>query len=160
MQAIDLPTTRTGTFLGKWHEVCAHCGKSQQEHREQVETSSQTIEWRKPCEAEKALMQRSGQRRVKMGKAIVFVGWILIPLAIAVLGFTSAIVGACGFAISLIKVFVEGVKLYGNPDKWLPGHKAKMEKQRKMAHYYWHCERNPVGFAKIKNENLEREAGV
>jgi hypothetical protein len=33
----------------------------------------------------------------------------------------------------------------------------KAEKQRKMEHYYYHCERNPIGFAGLKAENLEKE---
>jgi hypothetical protein len=30
-----------------------------------------------------------------------------------------------------------------------------MEKERKMAHYFYHCERNPDGFARLRNENFE-----
>lgn len=32
------------------------------------------------------------------------------------------------------------------------------EKERKMAHYYYHCERNPEGFNRLKIENFERDA--
>jgi hypothetical protein len=27
-----------------------------------------------------------------------------------------------------------------------------------MSHYFYHCERNPDGFARLKVENFEREA--
>jgi hypothetical protein len=27
-----------------------------------------------------------------------------------------------------------------------------------MKHYFYHCERNPEGFARLKAENFEREA--
>jgi hypothetical protein len=32
------------------------------------------------------------------------------------------------------------------------------DKQQKMRHYYYHCERNPEGFARLRAENFEREA--
>jgi hypothetical protein len=36
--------------------------------------------------------------------------------------------------------------------------KQKAEKQRKMEHYFHHCEENPEGFNRLKMENFEREA--
>ena len=31
------------------------------------------------------------------------------------------------------------------------------EKRQKMEHYFYHCERNPEGFMRLKVENFERE---
>jgi len=36
--------------------------------------------------------------------------------------------------------------------------KEKAEKELKMSHYFYHCERNLEGFARLKIENFEREA--
>lgn len=36
--------------------------------------------------------------------------------------------------------------------------KEKAEKELRMRHYFYHCERNPEGFNRLKIENLEREA--
>jgi len=36
--------------------------------------------------------------------------------------------------------------------------KEKAEKELKMGHYFYHCERNPEGFARLKVESFEREA--
>lgn len=33
----------------------------------------------------------------------------------------------------------------------------KSERQRKMEHYYYHCELNPDGFSKLKAENFDRD---
>lgn len=33
----------------------------------------------------------------------------------------------------------------------------KAEKERKIAHYYYHCERNPDGFSRLKVENFEKD---
>jgi hypothetical protein len=35
---------------------------------------------------------------------------------------------------------------------------AQAEKERKMAHYFYHCERNPAGFAKVLIENVEKDS--
>jgi hypothetical protein len=31
------------------------------------------------------------------------------------------------------------------------------EKERKMAHYYYHCELNPQGFEKLRYENFKKD---
>jgi hypothetical protein len=36
--------------------------------------------------------------------------------------------------------------------------KEKADKELKMSHYFYHCERNPEAFARLKVENFEREA--
>lgn len=36
--------------------------------------------------------------------------------------------------------------------------KEKAEKDLRMKHYFYHCERNPEGFSRLKAENFEREA--
>lgn len=58
--------------------------------------------------------------------------------------------------------FVEG-GARGHEDlgahKVTPREEEKGEKQRKMDHYFYHCERNPDGFARLKIENFEKDAG-
>jgi hypothetical protein len=43
---------------------------------------------------------------------------------------------------------------YGKPSQ---SEKRKTEKEQKMAHYYYHCERNPDGFSRLKAENFEKD---
>ena len=38
--------------------------------------------------------------------------------------------------------------------------KEKAKKELKMGHYYYHCERNPEAFNRLKCENFERDAVV
>lgn len=38
-----------------------------------------------------------------------------------------------------------------------PREQEKAEKERKMAHYFYHCERNPDGFLRLKAENFEKD---
>lgn len=90
-------------------------------------------------------------------KSIVLLWWVLIPLLIAVVGFASPLAGALLFAISLGKIAWTFVRMFGSPGKWLPGYQDRSEKQRRMEHYYYHCERNPAGFSRLMVENLREE---
>ena len=93
----------------------------------------------------------------KAVQVIVFIGWIIIPRVITILGFASTIIGTILLVISLFKIAIKGVEFFGDPDKWIPEHKEKAEKKRKMDHYYYHCERNPEGFMRLKFENFDGE---
>ena len=138
--------------------MCPHCGFKQETHRHIIgEVDGEILEHRMPCEPEKETLRRSWAARVRATKAIVLLFWILVPLAILVLEFTNPIVGVAAFVLSLLKLGVEFIKFFGNPDKWIPGHKAKAEKERRMAHYFYHCERNPEGFARLRAENFDRD---
>ena len=102
-------------------------------------------------------MHRETRRFVRTTQVIVFIGWIAVPLIILILGATSALVGGLAFAYGLWKVALEGVKLFGDPDKWIPGHKKKREREAQISHYTYHCDRNPEGFARLCAENFEKQ---
>ena len=57
---------------------------------------------------------------------------------------------------ALWKAFVQLMKLLG---KWPESASEKLEadKKQRMEHYFWHCERNPEGFQRLKTENFARE---
>jgi len=145
-------------FDGSWDEVCPHCGKEQVEHRSIVgELDGVRYEHRLPCAPEKEKIQREHRRVVQTGKIIVFVGWILVPFVVMLLQQFISIFGWLAFALGIFKLGIETIKHFGNPDKWIPGHKAKMEKERKEKHWIYHCEQNPDGFERLKLENLKNE---
>jgi hypothetical protein len=48
------------------------------------------------------------------------------------------------------------------PSIWFAGEvgselKERQEKELKMRHYYYHCDRNPDGFARLKAENFAKD---
>ena len=88
-------------------------------------------------------------------KIIILIGWILIPLLIAILGFTNPVIGIILFVISIFKIGLCAIKLYGNPNKWILGHTTKSENNRKMKHYYYHCEKNPEAFKRLIADNSD-----
>jgi hypothetical protein len=145
-------------FEGDWNDICEFCGKPQEEHKIDLGVYEGThYVHRKPCAPEQEQIKRKWRNRALTIKGFVLFGWVLIPLFIAIVGFANFWVGLLLFIISLAKIAVEYVKLFGNADKWIPGHKERMEKERKMKHYYYHCEKNPDGFRKIFIENLADE---
>ncbi|CAN5326043.1 hypothetical protein BH10PSE6_BH10PSE6_35210 [soil metagenome] len=91
-------------------------------------------------------------------KAILF-GWLaVIPAGIALFQyFGPEWLGLLALIFGLWKAGRAGYRLWRN-SKPTPSEAAKAEKQRKMDHYFYHCERNPGGFARLTVENSERES--
>jgi hypothetical protein len=99
-------------------------------------------------------------RKLRMGFRLVRVGLLFfaaIPVAIELISLGVSWLGyilqGLSIAVGIHKILKSGGRL--------PKSKAaeqKEEKQRKMEHYYYHCELNPVGFDRLKVENFNREA--
>lgn len=106
--------------------------------------------------AETFINERRRQNRYL--KAILF-GWLaVIPAGIALFQyFGPEWVGLLALIFGLWEAGRAGYRLWRN-SKPTASEAAKAEKQRKMDHYFHHCERNPDGFARLKAENFEKEA--
>jgi hypothetical protein len=98
---------------------------------------------------------RSEIRQRKIGWLIV-VAWALVPIVVAVLGMANLWIGIVAGIYAIIKAGIKALKLIGSLK---PSSKdiAQQEKERKMAHYYYHCERNPKTFNRLKLENFEMD---
>lgn len=143
-------------FVGDWEALCEYCGRP---HREHIwkEHPNPDYNHRMPCEQQKLAMQKAWNRKVGVAKTLHLIGWILVPLGIAILGFANWWVGVALFVISLFKIVWRSIESYGSPATWMPSYKARQEKDLKMRHYFHHCERNPEGFARLKAENLAKQ---
>lgn len=83
--------------------------------------------------------------------------FVIIPAGYAVFEFFGPeYIGVLALIYALGKLMHELLKLTGKLPM-SPNEKKKSEKERKMQHYYFHCEQNPDGFLKLKSENLSRE---
>jgi len=93
---------------------------------------------------------------VWVSMALLIIWLVAIPASVAILGVASPAIGYVVLVYSLWKAFVQLMKLLG---KWPECRKEKEEsaRQRRMEHYFWHCEQNPEGFQCLKCENFERE---
>ncbi|MBS0220378.1 MAG: hypothetical protein JSR91_06510 [Proteobacteria bacterium] len=98
------------------------------------------------------------RRQNRYLKAILF-GWLaVIPAGIALFQyFGPEWLGLVALIFGLWKAGRAGFRLWRN-SKPSPWEQAKAEKQRKMDHYYYHCEKDPAGFARLKIENFQNQA--
>ncbi len=111
------------------------------------------------CSTADERMRRSKEmaRTIRRGRYL-FVLWVAgVPLLVEVIGVADPIVGYLVLFYSFFKAFLEGRKMLGLAKK-SDKEKLKGEENARMQHYFYHCERNPEGFNRLKLENFEREA--
>lgn len=108
------------------------------------------------AEADKRHQIRRKQIRVLKIAAIL---WLAVaPSAWAIFEyFGPEWVGALVLAYSLWKSYQAWRRLMGY-HKPSPAEEEEAEKERRMKHYFYHCERNPLGFSRLKAENFEDDA--
>jgi len=146
-------------FDGDWNSICKYCNSPHEEHIWREHPDPNYL-YRMPCEKQKEVMIKSNNRINRFITSFIFIGWILIPLIIAILGFAAPIIGAILLVISIFKICFTAIKFYGKPETWIPGYKEKVEKESKMEHYFHHCEENPEAFERLKLENLKRDGSA
>jgi len=105
-----------------------------------------------------AQMQLNQTRKQNLTLVIILVFWVaVIPAAWETIKhFGPGWLGLAVYVYALWQAFRTGRKLFGHV-KPTRLEEEKAEKERKMNHYYYHCERNPAGFAKILIENIEKD---
>ena len=95
-------------------------------------------------------------KMLKRAATVILVFIIIAPLAIAVLSLGITWIGYVFAGASILAGLFKAAKTFG----WVkPSEREKRaaEKRQKMEHYFYHCERNPEAFMRLKVENLQRE---
>ena len=87
---------------------------------------------------------------------IVFLWAVVVPLGVAVLEWWSDLLGLVVLAYAFFKAAVEALRLTGNLRK-SERERRKEAEDLKMRHYYYHCERNPEAFERLKADNFRCE---
>jgi len=98
------------------------------------------------------------RRQNRLLKALLIVWLVVIPFTTATVGyFAPDWLSLAIYVYSFWNAYRTWRKITGRAK---PSKSAieKAEKKRKMQHYYYHCERNPSGFQKLKMENFENDA--
>jgi hypothetical protein len=107
----------------------------------------------------KANREWNKTRKQNLTLKVILAIWLaVIPAAWAIIQYLGPEWLAIAVLLySLWQAFRTARKLFWRvePSK---SEKEKAEKELKMGHYFYHCERNPEGFARLKVENFEREA--
>jgi hypothetical protein len=97
-------------------------------------------------------------RRQAIVEKIIFALWLSVfPATWAILQYVGPTwLAASVLAYSLFKASRAWLKVIGRikPSK---AEIVKTEKQQKMEHYFYHCERNSAAFARLKSENFETD---
>jgi hypothetical protein len=95
-------------------------------------------------------------RQVRLG-ILVIVAWVVGgAVAVAVVELFSPLWLAIPlFLFSLWKAYVKAMTLLGKRER-TPKQIAADEEALRMRHHHYHCERNPEGFIRLRNENFER----
>ena len=83
---------------------------------------------------------------------LVSLAYFIFAVAIALLGFSSPIVGFIACIYSIGMAYKNFMKSRGKRNE---SGRAKQVKETKMRHYYYHCELNPKGFIKLKADNFK-----
>ena len=99
---------------------------------------------------------RAKAKTLKRAATLISIFIIGIPLAVEILSFGIAWIGYVIVGVSVLVGMYKAAKAFG----WIkPSERQKRaaEKRQKMEHYFYHCERNPEGFMRLKIENFERE---
>jgi hypothetical protein len=98
------------------------------------------------------------RRVMRFGWWLVFIWAVAVPVAVATIELTAPQwLAVLVFCYSLSRAYIEALKLLG---KWpkTDSELAKEEEELRMRHHHYHCERNPQGFLRLKQENIERES--
>lgn len=104
-------------------------------------------------------VDREYKSMARTGKLIVFlvVGFgIVVPFLIELV---SLGIVWLGYALSAISILVGAYKV-AKALGWIGPSKREKETaelERKKNHYFWHCERNPEAFNRLKAQNFDRE---
>lgn len=112
-----------------------------------------------PFRSQETVRQNALRETRAMGRSIRMIVFLLagVPLLIEIVSLGVTWVGHVLAGISITAGLYKLAKTMG----WLkPTQRAKekAEKDLRMKHYFYHCERNPDGFNRLKIENCEREA--
>lgn len=146
---------KTGDVLSRWwgHEI-------EELPTEQMAPEYQTRVYKGiPFRLRSQVRREALNHARTMGRGIRVAVFFLVgvPLLIEIV---SLGIDWLGYLLAAIGVSVGIYKLGKTMSWWKPTKREQEddEMDRKSKHYYYHCELNPEGFNRLRNENFEREA--
>ncbi len=146
---------QSGEVVQRWELLRIEELPSEQMGAEYLARVYQSIPFRLQTEVrEKAL--REARTTGRVFRLIVFLT-VVVPVLIEIISLGATWLAHILAAISILTGLYKAGKAMG----WLkPSQrdKQKADKDLKMKHYFYHCERNSEAFNRLKIENFEREA--
>lgn len=146
---------REGAVVSRWGVL-----KDEELPGEQMEKSYlariyHDLPYRTQEEVRRNAYREAKARRAAIRAIVVFVIGVPVLIELASLGITWL-----GYLLAAISIFA-GFRKLGKSMGWLKAskkEKSEEEKKLKMKHYFYHSERNPNGFLRLKIENFKHEA--
>jgi hypothetical protein len=112
-----------------------------------------------PYKTEKQVVQKATARarQIRIGYRIIIAWVVLPPILITIIGWRSPIIGGLVVLFSFWKAFEKTMRMLG---KWKRTSKEIEQEndERLKEHHHYHCQENPEGFYRLRNENFERWA--
>ncbi|TAJ84092.1 hypothetical protein [Reyranella sp.] len=152
--------TSTGKFVHSWHyiDLDGFLEVNQTELDRRAIYKDVPFKTQEQVKLNAAAYAAERRRQNRYLKTILLVWLVVVPTGIALIEyFGPDWLALIALVLSLWQAGKAGYGLWHN-SKPSPWEKAKAEKQRRMDHYFNHCERNPEGFARLVSDNFEREA--
>jgi hypothetical protein len=148
----------SGAVVSKWALLRQDQLPAAQLSKEYLQKIYTSVPTRLRREVELAAEEKNRQFR----KALLIVksGFIFVAAVPLLIEMVSWGIAWVGYLLQAVSVITGGYKI-GRAAGWIPqtsAAKAKAEKMRKMEHYFYHCEKNPEGFLRLKVQNFERDA--
>ena len=149
---------KNGSLVEKWGLLENNALPAAHMTAEHLEEAYREVPFRRREDVVRAVDEDN--RKVRAGLRIFrafFIFVAVIPVAIELISFGVSWLGYLFQAVSISTGSYKIAKAAG----WIKKSKSatdEAEKKRKMEHYYYHCERNPEAFLRLKCENFEREA--
>lgn len=146
---------KTGQLVRRWGLLKENELPAEQTNAEHLQSAYQGVSFRDQAAVRKAA-QRKTTSVIRGARAIIFF-IVAVPVLIEIISLGVAWLGYILSTISITAGAYKAGKAFG----WLKPTKrelAKAEELRKMEQCYWHCERNPEAFNRLKIQNFERDA--
>lgn len=146
--------SKTGQTVQRWGLFKDDELPSEQTNAEYLQSAYRDLGFREQ-EAVREAAQREARNTGRAARAIIFFV-VAVPVLIEIISLGVSWLGYILSAISITIGLIKAAKAFG----WIkPSEraKAKADEARKMRHYYYHCERNPEAFNRLKMQNFERE---
>lgn len=146
---------KNGDINKSWDSLSKEYIPPKQLKKKYINRIYKDLSYTKRSEKEKEANENLKEKRnMKRFLDLSLILWLLTSVIIAVLSWLNFSVGAIAFLYSIYQATRRFLKLKGYKTK---KEQIEQEKLRKMEHYYYHCERNPESFRRLKNENFEKK---
>jgi hypothetical protein len=145
---------RSGQLIQQWGVLKNEEFPAEQKDARYLERVYQGIPFRFQEEVRAKVRQeaRTTGRVIRIFVFLIVGTPVLIEIAAQGVAWLGHILAAISITVGLYKL--------GKAMGWLKPSKRdkeKLEEQRRKDHYFYHCERNPEAFNRLKCENFERE---